>query len=65
MLTLLKRTEVERRTQLSRSTLYRLIAAGQFPAPVKIGGAARWQEPVIERWIAARIPAEQGASDAA
>lgn len=35
---------------VSRATLYRMIAAGQFPAPVKVGSASRWQEHEIDEW---------------
>ena len=37
--------------QLPRSTLYRLVAAGQFPPPVKLGRATRWHRPTLERWL--------------
>ena len=47
----LRRAEVERLTGLSRSTLYRLIACGRFPAPIKISPrSCRWPEDVIEAW---------------
>ena len=41
------------RTGLSRSTLYRKIAAGTFPRqlPISIHGAG-WHESAVERWIA-------------
>ena len=52
---LLRRPEVERRCQLGRSTIYRLMRVGQFPTPIKIGPrAVRWSEREIERWIADR-----------
>jgi prophage regulatory protein len=41
------------RTGLSRSTMYRKIAEGTFPAQVKISiNGAGWYESEINRWIA-------------
>jgi prophage regulatory protein len=41
------------RTGLSRSTLYRKIAEGTFPAQIKIStNGAGWREADINRWIA-------------
>ncbi|WP_442593381.1 helix-turn-helix transcriptional regulator [Parapusillimonas sp. JC17] len=44
--------DVIRITSLSRSTLYRRIAAGRFPAPVKLGGrASGWTAQDLQAWI--------------
>ena len=52
---LLRRPEVERRCQLGRSTIYRLMRLGQFPEPIKIGRrAVRWSEREVEDWMASR-----------
>lgn len=41
------------RTGLSRSTIYRKIAEGTFPAQIKISiHGAGWRESDIDRWIA-------------
>lgn len=41
------------RTGLSRSTIYRKIAEGTFPAQLKIStNGAGWKESDINRWIA-------------
>lgn len=41
------------RTGLSRSTIYRKIAEGTFPAQVRISvNGAGWKESDIDRWIA-------------
>lgn len=54
---LLRRPEVEHRVGFSRSTLYSLVQAGQFPAPVKIGArCVAWPEQAIDQWIASRTP---------
>lgn len=43
--------DVLRMTALSRSSLYRRIAAGTFPAPVSLGGAAKgWRRRDLEQW---------------
>jgi prophage regulatory protein len=53
---LLRLREVRRRTGKSRSGIYRGIADGTFPAPVKLGErASAWVESEIEAWIADRI----------
>jgi prophage regulatory protein len=52
---LLRRPQVQMRTGLARSTLYRLIALGQFPPPVKIAGrAVAWPLSDVEHWILTR-----------
>ncbi|WP_173931226.1 AlpA family phage regulatory protein [Chelativorans sp. Marseille-P2723] len=41
------------RTGLSRSTIYRKIAEGTFPAQIKIStSGAWWRESDIDRWVA-------------
>ena len=52
---LLRRSEIEVKTGLTRSTIYRLMRAGEFPEPLKIGPrAVRWRATEIESWIAER-----------
>lgn len=44
---------VRTRTGLSRSTIYRKMADGTFPAQLKISvHGAGWHESAINRWIA-------------
>lgn len=53
---LLRLREVCRRTGKSRSAIYREIAAGTFPAPVKLGiSASAWPEHEVAAWCEARI----------
>lgn len=55
-LSLLRLREVCRRTGKGRSAIYRDIAAGTFPAPVKLGErSSAWSSVEVDRWIAARI----------
>ena len=50
--------QVKARTGLSRSELYRRIAAGDFPAPCKLGErASAWPEHEVTAWCEARIAA--------
>ena len=59
---LLRRQEVERRCQLSRATIYRLMRLGQFPEPIRIGlRAVRWSQREINAYLASpRVPGERG-----
>ena len=62
---LLTRPEVEDRTGLSCSTLYRKMREGTFPEPLKIGErAVRWPASEIEAFLASR-PRATGESRAA
>lgn len=58
---LIDRKEVERRTSYSSTTIWRLVKAKKFPAPVSLPGKAAWVEAEIDAWIAARI-AERNAA---
>ena len=52
---LLTRREVERRTGLSRSTLYRKMREGTFPVPLKISErAVRWRDRDIRAYVDSR-----------
>lgn len=52
---LIRVEEVCRRTTLNRSTLYRAIAQGTFPRPVKITArASAWRVSEVNDWIRAR-----------
>lgn len=48
---LLRRSEVEQQTGLSRSTIYAHMAEGKVPRPHRIGPKnVRWSSEAIERW---------------
>lgn len=50
--------QVKARTGLSRSELYRRIATGDFPQPVKLGErASAWSASEVDGWITGRIAA--------
>ena len=51
----LRRPAVEAATGLSRSTIYALMDAGDFPRPIRIGKrAVAWPQSAIEAWLAQR-----------
>jgi len=54
----LRRLAVEQLTGLSRSTIYDLMAKGQFPRPVRLTEkAVAWPESAIADWLSQRTPA--------
>ncbi|MEM5387903.1 AlpA family phage regulatory protein [Paraburkholderia phymatum] len=49
----MRRSEVERETGLSRSTIYQRIKAGTFPEPVHLGArSVGWRVADIEAFLA-------------
>lgn len=45
-------------TGLARSTIYKFVSDGAFPAPVSLGGrSVGWVESEVEEWIMERIEA--------
>lgn len=60
---LLTRREVERRTGLSRSTIYRKRKEGTFPEPVHVYPyVLRWRERGITAWIQSHLAQSDGAA---
>ncbi len=54
--TLLGVKEVQRRTNLSRSTIFRLEAQGQFPRRCRVSpGRVAWSSAAIDAFIAAKL----------
>ncbi len=57
----LRLPEVQRRTGLSRSTIYVRLDQGLFPRPVSLGArAVGWLEAEVEEWIRERIEKSRG-----
>ena len=53
---LLRLPKVEAATGYRRSTIYRLIQEGTFPAPISLGArASAWIEDEVNAWIQKRI----------
>ena len=52
---ILRCAEVTRRTSLSKASVYRLLHAGDFPQPVRLGErAVGWRAEEIDEWLASR-----------
>lgn len=48
---LLKLTDVTKATNLGRSSIYRKISEGTFPAPLRLSaGCVRWDAESLEAW---------------
>lgn len=60
--TIIRLPQVKLRTGLSRSTIYALIKAGQFKAPIALGArAVGWLESDVSEFIENRIKASRKA----
>ena len=57
----LRVSEVQARTGLGRSTIYRWSAEGRFPRPVRLSGrAVRWVEAEVDEWVRKRLEKSRG-----
>lgn len=55
---LLRLPKVTQMTGLARSTIYRLMAEGDFPSPVKLAKrAVAWRQTDLDQWSHTRPPA--------
>ncbi len=51
---------VQSRTGLSKSTIYKRISEGSFPAPISLGDrAVGWVDSAVEDWVRHRIEESQ------
>lgn len=58
---LIRFTEVQRRTGYSKAWIYRLMSNGKFPESVKIGTRAiAFVESEIDEWVNQRIAESRG-----
>jgi len=49
---ILRRTQLEARLGLARSSIYKMMDEGTFPRPVKLGRrAVGWRSEDIEAWL--------------
>jgi prophage regulatory protein len=61
----LGRDQVLELVPVGKSTLYLMMAAGEFPKPKKLGGrAAAWSKAEVEAWIAEKLSNAQGEGSA-
>ena len=52
---IIRRKEVEQRIELACSTIYAMMARGDFPRPIKIGQrAVGWRTEDIDNWLSDR-----------
>lgn len=59
--TLLRLPAVMSKVGLKKAAIYAKASTGQFPKPVKMGGASGWRADEIDAWIA-KISAARPAS---
>jgi prophage regulatory protein len=60
---LLRLPDVQHQCGIGRSAIYARIAAGTFPAPVKLGArVAAWPASVIDAWIEQQIAASKASA---
>ncbi|ATQ55339.1 helix-turn-helix transcriptional regulator [Paracoccus yeei] len=53
--TMLRLPQVTEKIGLSRSTIYKMMDAGEFPKPIKLTRkAVAWPESAITEWLASR-----------
>lgn len=53
---ILRRTQVQARTGISRSGIYQKMAEGEFPKSISLGPrAVGWLESSIDQWIQSRV----------
>ena len=49
---ILRRKQLETHIGLSRSSIYKMMADGRFPRPIKLGRrSVGWRTAEIERWL--------------
>lgn len=59
----LRLPQVSAMTGLARSTIYALIANGEFPSPFKLSsGTSAWLESDIQTWLRGRVEASRAAA---
>ena len=61
--TILRIPAVKLRTALSRSSIYKLVAAGKFPRPIRLGPrSVGWIEAEVDEWLDRRIAESRGSA---
>ncbi len=61
----IREPEVKKKTHTSRTTRWRKVRRGLFPAPVELGpNSIGWFEDEVEAWLAARPRRNYGAQAA-
>jgi predicted DNA-binding transcriptional regulator AlpA len=57
---LLTRNDLEAILQVGERTIRRLVATGQFPRPIRLGGTLRWRKEEVRAFLE-RVPAKESA----
>lgn len=57
--TLITAQQLAKRLSISVRSVWRRDAAGELPAPVRIGGAVRWRSEEVNQWIKAGCPSRE------
>lgn len=58
---IIRKPEVLEITGVSTATIYRWVAEGNFPAPVRLGpNSCGWRQSQVEEWIESREPVVSG-----
>lgn len=58
---LIKLPEVCRQAGLGKSAIYEMIAAGEFPQPIKLGRFSRWSQKEVQAWVEEQKAARKAA----
>jgi prophage regulatory protein len=57
---LLKRSDVEKMTSLSKTSIYNLIKEGDFPSPIRLlDNKVAWVDQEVQAWIMNKIAASK------
>jgi prophage regulatory protein len=60
---IIRRPELLEITGVSIATVYRWIAEGEFPPPVKLGrNSVGWRESEVREWLESRRPVDLGSA---
>jgi len=60
----LRRKQIEAKIGLSCSTIYAMMARGDFPKPIKIGRrAVGWPEKEVNAWLDAKFAERKASND--
>ena len=55
---LISKADVAARLHLSERSLEKLVRAGKFPPPLRLGKKVHWVESVVTRWLAQAVQAQ-------
>ena len=60
----LRRSQLEEKLGLTRSTIYKLMQDNEFPRPIKIGRrAVGWPEKEVNAWLDAKFAEREASND--